>query len=345
MKKRTSTRSRIPSVLIGVVAILGAFIVLYVMTTQLRAAPPKQKTPITISTAEWSPYIGPQLEDNGPWAKIISDVFQQIGYQPKFDFSTWDIAEEDVKTGASLAVGPVVDADYRNDFGVYSDEVMRFEYVLFGKKGPQLTRLGKGSNLEGAKVAKIEGYKYWSALEGSGAQFESFPTSVDAFNALARGDVDLVAEGKLAGEAVLRGRDFRYSAEDFEVLSNSEPFNSNIRGLHLFVSDLPESREILELFNEALKEYKDTSEYRDNVSAINSSKTYANLNAPHGKAITIELQDNQKKLQVPRKSKVLVLDWPRPGENRDWASVKVLNGPDSGIVGRVSVDDVELSDG
>ena len=344
-KKNTRTNGRLSGPAIGILLAIIFGLVIYVIATQLRAAPPQQKTPVTISTAEWSPYIGPELENNGPLAEIITDVLQRSGYQPHFEFTNWEPAEADVKNGATLAMGPVIDVDYRHEFGIYSDELMRFEYVLFGKTGGTFNELHKEQSLDGAKVAKIKGYKYWDALDDSGARFETFPTSLEAFKALARGEVDLVAEGKLAGQTVLRSEDFSYSADNFSILDNGHSFNSNARGLHLFFGASQESENIVQSVNETLKEYKDSAEYQSRIDEITNQKDYARLKAPDGSAVRMKLkgQDNSDEMVISN-SQVIILDQPSLGAEPT-VPVKVLNGPSAGLVGEVSINDVELDNG
>lgn len=333
--------------MIGTIVIIVCILLMSMLAVkQLRVAPPKQKTPITIATAEWAPYISPNLEENGPLAQIITDTFLQMGYEPVFEFSNWNVAESDVKNGSALAMGPVIDVDYRNDFGVYSDELMSFKYVLFGKQESTLKDLETASSLSGVTVATIDGYKYWDALENSGAHFESYSTSAQAFSALAEGEVDLVAEGLLAGNEILQDAEFPYNAADYGVLNNENPFGSNSRALHMFVKDSPESVNIIKEFNDTLEHYKATPEFRSNIDKIEYPKTNVILDSPNNSAISLIPDNNPKKpIPVPRKTRAIILEWPNSEKQDNTAQVKLLNGPSAGIVGRIPIENVELING
>lgn len=309
----------------------------------IRPVPPERSQPIEISTSEWMPYISPDLPDNGPVAKMLTDVFARAGYTPEFDFTTWPVAEKDVRSGASIGMAPVVESSARADFSIYSDPIMDFRYTLFGRKGKTLQTLPERTDLRGLKVARIEGYQYWKELNDSGATFVDRPSSESAFETVMDGDADLVAEGSVAGTAVLRSPDFPGDATEFTEVDPPNSLTSSTQGLRLLIKDTAEGRELQKQFNEALAEYTRTEDYQKVLASLEGSNPQVRLSAHDAGAVELLDDDGKKAGATPSGTTATVLEWPdgTPGPT-SLTQVKILDGPLSGQVLHARLEDLEM---
>lgn len=311
----------------------------------VRPVPPERSQPIEISTSEWLPYISPDLPDNGPVAKMLTDVFGRAGYTPEFNFTSWPVAEKDVRGGSSIGMAPVVVSSARADFSIYSDPLMDFRYTLFGHKGKTLDSLSKRSDLRGITVARIEGYQYWGELNDSGATFIDRPSANSAFKAVMDGDADVVAEGSVAGDSVLQGPDFPDDASEYTEAAPPSSLTSSTQGLRLLIKDTPEGRELQEEFNKALKEYRATEDYQNVLASLQGSHEEVQLIASEGGAVELEDDEGEKAGATPSGTAAEVLEWPEGTPQRtSLARVKILEGPLSGRVLQAHLEDLEMND-
>jgi ABC-type amino acid transport substrate-binding protein len=311
----------------------------------VRPDPPERSKPVEISTAEWLPYISPDLPDGGPVAKMLTDVFGRAGYTADFTFSTWPVAEKDVRSGATVGMAPVIVSPTRADFSIYSDPLLDFRYTLFGRQGETLDSLSQRDDLSGITVARIEGYQYWDELNESGATFIDRPSAASAFEAVMDGDADVVAEGSVAGNAVLNGPDFPDDASDYAEVDPASPLTSSTQGLHLLIKDTPEGRELQKEFNKSLKEYTATEDYQNVLASLEGSPDQVLLTAGTGGAIELFDDDGAKAGVTPSGTKATVLSWPEgTTEKTSLVKLKLLAGPMSGRVVHARLEDLEMND-
>lgn len=329
-----------------ITAIAGLVIAgLVIAFTVIRTDPPDRSIPVVVSTSEWIPYISPELPNDGPVAELLSEVFGRAGYTPEFIFTTWPLAERDTRNGASIGMAPVIVSPQRKDFALYSDPLLDFQYTLFGKKGTLLGELPDRTGLEGLRIARIAGYQYWPELDESGADFKDYPSSLSAFEALKAGEVDLVAEGSIAGNAVLKGASFDGDASAFATVDSPTPLTTSTQGLHLLIRNTPEGERLQKEFNAALKDFSSTEDYQRIVSSLQEDVMRGTLTASGGGAVEVFGQEGSPAGFTPSNTAVMVLDWPGGSLGRETLiRVKVMNGPLAGRVLSVRLEDLELND-
>lgn len=326
------------------VVAIALSICLVLVIALVRTDPPERSQPLQISTSEWLPYISPDLPDGGPVAELLSEVFGRAGYTPEFTYSTWPLAERDVSSGATVGMAPVVVSDSREDFALYTDPLLDFRYTLFGRQGELLNSLPQRSDLNGVRVARIEGYQYWSELEGSGARFTDYPSSLAAFTAVQEGEADLVAEGSIAGRAVLTGADFAADASGFAEVAPATPMTSSTQGLYLLIKDTSEGRRLQREFNAALAAFRTTEDYQQLLATLTDTSTDVTLTAAEGGAVNLLDEEGEPAGSTPSGTAASVGAWPEGTLGpHTLVTVKILEGPLAGRFLTARLDDLEIT--
>lgn len=327
-----------------VALVLVLALALVAVLSIVRTDPPSRPQPLQISTSEWLPYISPDLPDDGPVAQLLTEVFGRAGYTPIFSYSTWPLAEQEVRSGSSVGMAPVIISDTRDSFALYTEPLMEFRYTLFGRKGELLDSIPAREDLSGLRVARIEGYQYWDALDESGAEFSEYPTALEAFNALSRGEVDLVAEGSLAGQTVLDGSGFSDDSSLYAEVEPATEMTSSVQGLHLLLNDSSEGKMLQKQLNEAIESFRGTADYEHLMAQLVDTSTHVELRAPGGGGVEVLDAAGDTVGVTPTGTRAVVEDWP---EGRTTSStlvpLKILDGPLAGRFLAVRMDDLEIT--
>jgi len=344
-RRRASWWTRRGSYLIVVAAVLATVAVIF---AGMRLTPTRPDRPVTISTAEWAPYVGEDLPGGGPLAVIVRLVLAKQGYQAAVDFTTWDLALARTRQGQALAAFPLVASTEREATLLASDPLVEFEYVLFHDTARPTPEVAAPSDLSGLRVARIAGYDYWPALDAAVSEYVEFDTSAEAFGALAAGEVDLVAEGRIAGETLLSGDGLHLDATRYAPLDGDAEWLRSTEALRLFVAADAEGRRLIEGFNTALAEIRTSPEYRTLISSLDSAETgqTVRLDGADGHPVLLHGPAGQTLAVLPRGTRAIVLEWPESvGATAGadlMAQVKVTTGPGRGRVGLVELGLMEL---
>lgn len=342
-RRRTSWWTRRGSYLLVVAAVL---VTVAVVIAGMRLSPTRPDRPVTITTSEWAPYVGQDLPGGGPLARMVELVLAQQGYQATVEFTTWDLALARAGQGQAFAAFPLVESAERSRALLASDPLVDFEYVLFHDTTRPAPDVDEAADLGALQVAGIAGYDYWPALDDAVGEYVLFDTSAEAFAALAEGQVDLVAEGRVAGEALLRGGDLDVDSHRFVPLEGDDEWLRSTQSLRLFVAADADGRNLLENFNEALAAIRGTPEYRTLVASLEPSDTgqRVRLDAVDGSPVLLLDADGNTLAVLPRGSRATVLEWPELADAADdlRVRVKVTSGPGTGRVGHVDLAALEL---
>ncbi|MFW6599201.1 substrate-binding periplasmic protein [Propionibacteriaceae bacterium Y2011] len=321
-----------------------------VVIAGMRLSPTRPPRPILLATGSWAPYVSPDLPDGGPVAQIVALAMAKEGYRAEVQFTTWELALARTTQGQTFGAFPLVASQARDADFLRSDPLVEFEYVLFhdtSRPTPQVTR---AEDLADLRVAKITGYDYWPELDRAVGEYVPYASSAEAFLALSRGEVDLVPEGRRAGEALLRSATLDVDATRFAQLPGDQPWLRSTQGLHLYVAKDSEAAELLAGFNRSLAELRSTAEYRDLVDALEPpvAGEEVDLIGVGDQAPRLVDESGATIAVLPRGTRATVLEWPTgtgrgaPGDGTLWVRVKVTSGPGSGRVGLVDLAGVEL---
>lgn len=345
-RRRTSWWARRGSYIIVLAAVLAT---VAVVIAGIRLSPTRPDRPITIATAEWAPYVGEDLPNGGPLARIVQLTLAREGYRATVDFSTWDLALGSARQGQAFAAFPLVASEERDAGFVYSDPLVEFEYVLFHDTTQQLPSLEDASALADLRVARIAGYDYWPELDEAVGEYLEYDTSAAAFSALAAGEVDIVPEGRLAGQALLMSPDLGLDATRFLPIEGDAPWLRSTQALHLLVADTSSGRALVRDFNESLGAVKETPEYRSLVASLQPATTSEQvvIGMPDGSVAALLDEAGGRVATLPRGTRATVLTWPEDDGSTEaelLVQVKVTSGPARGQVGYVDLTAIELVD-
>jgi polar amino acid transport system substrate-binding protein len=327
----------------GPVLVLSAVVAVsaVVVAVGLRASPVSPSRPVPVSSGSWAPFVGPELPDGGPVTELVVETLRRAGYSPEVSYTSWSLAEERVTSGASLGVFPLVGSESRRAELLLSDPLVDFEYVLFYDRRRGEPRVAAAGDLGTMRVGGIAGYDYWPELDAAVGDFVEFESTLDGFQALAEGKVDVLAEGLLSGRAVLADPAFAGDAGDFDYLRQDNPVVHSVQGLYFMMADTSAAATVMERFNRELAKMRQSDEYERIVDDLEPSASQEVALTPAGQSGLVELMDEAGKLVLlaPPDTRARVLAWPeeftgaasgRPG--RILVKVKVTNGPAQGRV-------------
>lgn len=329
-------------------AVLGAalFVVVGVVLGSVLTFTPQQPVrPVTLATAEWSPFVSPSLPDGGPVAVVVTDVMRRAGYAPDVSFTSWPMTEPSVDNGAALALFPVVPSEERRRKYLVSDPVTEFEYVLFHRADFDPDSVRRPEDLRRLRVGFVSGYDYWPELESVvGDRAVVLDDTATAFAALSSGEVDLVAEGLDTGLAHLAGPDFHGDARDVAHIDRDDPLVRSSETLHLMMRRSEAAQDLMEQFNAALADYRSSGLHATALAGLGASPPQHATVRPSGTGGTVRIAGTDH--HTPSGTQVAVLSWPQATERSDSrARVKVIDGPLAGRTGRVRVVELELDGG
>nr|WP_199068384.1 transporter substrate-binding domain-containing protein [Chromobacterium sp. ASV5] len=125
----------------------------------VRAAPPV----VELATGDWPPYVSRVMTANGAFADMTRQVFRRAGYQVHFNYLSWPMAEEMVRSGKALAALPYRPTPERAREFDFSDPIMRTgSYFFYYKPKLKHPPLGYQSldELRGYRIGVQRGFWY-----------------------------------------------------------------------------------------------------------------------------------------------------------------------------------------
>jgi polar amino acid transport system substrate-binding protein len=94
---------------------------------------------LNIIVGEWPPFVSEQLKHQGPVAHLISDLFNEAGYQVQFHFAPWGRVYS-LAAGSQLydATAVWMHKPEREKEFLFSEAVLQEQFVFFSLKSRQL---------------------------------------------------------------------------------------------------------------------------------------------------------------------------------------------------------------
>lgn len=338
----------------GLIALFTCSVVALLLSIVAQSPSGTPTKPVIMATSNWAPYVSSTLPDGGPAATLVAEVLGRSGYAADLSFSSWAQVDSRVARGSAAAAFPVVASDERRAAYLLSDPLMTFDYVLFHDRTdgdpPQITT---GADLTALRIGTISGYDYWDEFEANASDVVQYDNSLQAFEGMRRGEVDLVAEGLVAGTATVRGADFSGSATDFGPLPDDNPFVRSRESLHLVAARTDAGRQLVDRFNAELRAYKESGDYSRLIEEMQqpTASTSVRLVSSNSRTTLVQLYDGPASplAVTPAGATALVLEWPaaQASTTSDAAEqlvkVKLTSGPQVGRVVWVRYGAIELT--
>lgn len=341
------------------VLVLGAG---YLALTAVAVNNPRTATPVRLISGDWEPFVGSELAENGPVARIVTETFQRMGYKPEILFTSWDLILDQTGRVDVLGAFPFIASDTRRERYAFSDPILEFEYVLFYYRPhvPEPDTLITPDDFvsRGYQFGKVEGYDVWPTLANAGFEFREYSTREDAFQALVEGEIDFLPEGRLVGEVILKSAAIRADATAFGALNATDnDLLGASESLYLLLPNTDSARSLLSRFNQELQQVKETTVYYEALAEINqagSTPDIIELQLPTDRDFISVTADDGAVYLVPSGSRALVIAWPAafeepaaPDTNAQelpMLTVKLLNGPLQGRVVQIDAHAARLVD-
>jgi polar amino acid transport system substrate-binding protein len=218
---------------------------------------------ITLTTADWRPYVTRDEPQRGVIAHIVSEAFALEGVEVRYVFSSWTRAYVDAEQGR--ADGSIIwlkEAGRARKF-YYSDPVFEASTVLFHLKSFNFDWTSV-EDLYPVTVGGTVGYKY---------QFEPNPniridraaTDEVGFRKLLGGRFSVFISDLNAGQAILRAH---FSASEVQRITyHARPLKLSSYYL-ILPKNLAASPHLLERFNRGLKRLRDSGKYAEDLAAL-----------------------------------------------------------------------------
>lgn len=325
----------------------------------------KPLKPIHVATGEWEPFVGQNLENNGPVAQMISSILIEIDYLPKFKFFDWGFVHPHLDAGYPSFAFPYLKGSDTLKYK-YSDPIIKLDYVLFYydtintsdynfESVEQIVSANK-------KIGLIKGYTKFPGIDNDSIYTEVSNT-IEGFQNLINGNIDFLLEAKNVGQQLTASGKVKADARHFHYLGKNK--ETNIKDDSIFVKNLSfrikfsskVSNEFIASINNAIKKCSGTDYYKNleaKVNDIQQEQLQAKIISPDHSVVYAYTSKTKEQVDyiLPPSSKVAVLNWNEifysKIDKKEKAhailrsEVKIINGPLKGRVLWVENKNIEL---
>jgi polar amino acid transport system substrate-binding protein len=214
---------------------------------------------LSVVTLNWEPFYGESLPQQGVVSEIVRHAFAARGIDTSYRFIPWERALESARMGDDDVLMGVWYSEQRNSIFKYSDPFLKNRVVFIKRAGDDFEYRGLES-LGDRRIGVVRGYAYADAFNES-QSIRKFATSSLKANLkkLVAKRIDLT----LGDELVIKSELNRNLPE----LKNKVEFTTRAleeKPLYVVASfQHPQHEQIIEQFNQGLREIKSNGTYRD----------------------------------------------------------------------------------
>ena len=150
---------------------------------------------ISLTTTNWAPYYGDNLNAGGFISVIVDESFKASGYQSELEFTQWKEAMRQVKVGEKdVLVGAFYSEERDRDYHVSIPIYSVFTGVI-KHKTLDLDLYSSYEMLDQYKIGKIEGAVVGQSFDSySFTQLQPYAGTEAGITALQKGDINLFAD-------------------------------------------------------------------------------------------------------------------------------------------------------
>ncbi len=204
---------------------------------------------IFLTTAEYPPYYGEKLKNQGFVTEVIREAFKRVGYEVKVEFFPWARSEMMAKEGASDGMFAPWYTEERKKWFIFSNPIPPPNTIGFYKQKDKKITFKTYRDLMPYRIGSVFGYAYPGDFEKADLRNNESYTDEMLITKLVQGKIELALIDKLQAEHLLKTK-FPKQSDKFEFM---EP-PIEIRQQHLAISKkLNNAKKIISDFNRGLK--------------------------------------------------------------------------------------------
>lgn len=110
---------------------------LLVLTLLISVGQARADEPVKMMTNTWSPYVDPELPEQGLAIELVTHIFARAGYKVENTIESWPSALEGVRIGLSDVLGAAWRDDARDQRFVYSEPYLMNELIVIKRREMQ----------------------------------------------------------------------------------------------------------------------------------------------------------------------------------------------------------------
>lgn len=214
---------------------------------------------VRLTSAEYPPYYGEHLKNQGPVSEIIKHAFANAGYSVEITFYPWARSEYFAKKGIDFdGMFPPWHTQQREEFFLFSDPIFA-NIIGFYKHQSDDTKYSQYSDIAHLTIGAVKGYVHPKGFDE--ANFEKYFVINDTRNLqmLCKQRVDLITIDKLSAHYILTEQ----LPECFSQVEWIEPA-LEYRDQHLVISlNANNAKLIIKDFNQGLQKLKDSGAMKE----------------------------------------------------------------------------------
>lgn len=160
---------------------------------------------INLSSADYLPFYGKNLVEQGPVTKIVTEAFAAVGHEVNINFYPWVRAETLASECKVDGMFPPWDKPKRRVWGLFSDAIPPAnELVYYHHKDNTQVLSDLKFNKSNIIVGIVNGYVYPDAFLNSGMKLYEVPSDLNNLRKLARQRIDLIIIDKVRAEYLIK---------------------------------------------------------------------------------------------------------------------------------------------
>ncbi len=172
---------------------------------------------IFLTSAEYPPYYGEKLENNGVITVIIREALKRAGYELKVIFFPWARAEMMAKNGDSDGMFPPWHTKEREQWFIFSNQIPIPNAIGFYKQKDKKIIFKTYQDLKPYRIGSVLGYAYPKDFLEAKLRINKNYTDERLIEGLVQEKIDLAIIDKLQAEYLLH-TNFADQSDKFEFM-------------------------------------------------------------------------------------------------------------------------------
>lgn len=213
---------------------------------------------VNLTSAEYPPYYGEHLKNQGPVSEIIKHAFANVNYETEIAFYPWARSEFFAKKGGKFqGMFPPWHTKQREEFFLFSDPIFA-NIIGFYKHKNSNVIASRDLDLSNFTIGAVTGYADPQSFEDTSVQKYFVINDTRNLQMLCKQRVDLIVIDKLSAHHILT----KQLPECFDQLEWVEPA-LEFKDQHLAISlSTHNAQLIIKDFNKGLQQLKNSGEMK-----------------------------------------------------------------------------------